>query len=54
MPKRKKKPTKVKPVVELTNDEAMEQVLGKEITEAAKRVAHQRDPVDAPSDSHQQ
>ena len=54
MPKRKRKPTKEKPAVELTKDEAMEHVLGKEITEAARQVAHQKDPVDAPSDSHKE
>ena len=51
--KRQQKP-KEKPAVELTKDEAMERVLGKEITEAARRVAHQKDPVDAPSDSHKE
>ncbi len=54
MPKRKRKPNQGKPAVELTKDEAMERVLGKEITEAARRVAHQKDPVDAPSDSHKE
>ena len=54
MPKRKRKPTKEKPAVKLTKDEAMERVLGKKIAEAARRVAHQKDPVDAPSDSHKE
>ena len=53
MPKRKREPPKEKPAVELTKDEAMERVLGKEIAEAAKQVAHQKDPVDSPPDSHQ-
>ena len=53
MPKRKTKRTKEKPAIELTKDEAMKRVLGKEITDAANRVAHQKDPVDAPSDSHE-
>ena len=48
MPKRKRKPTKEKPAVELTKDEAMERVLGKEIAEAARQVAHQKDSTDTP------
>ena len=54
MPKRKRKQAKEKPAIELTQDEAMEKVFGKEIAEAAKEVAHQKDPVDAPFQSHQQ
>ena len=46
MPKRKSKGTKEKPAVELTKDEAMERVFGEEIAEAAKQVAHQKDPID--------
>ena len=53
MPKRKRKQQpKEKPVSELTMDEAMERTLGEEITEVAQRVAHQKDPIHAPSDSH--
>ena len=54
MSKRKSKPTKGKPAVELTMDEAMERTMGKEISEAARKVAHQKDPVDTPSDSHKE
>ena len=52
--RKKKRQSKEKPAPELTMGEAMERVFGKEITEAAKQVAHQKDPTDAPSDSHQQ
>ena len=54
MPKRKRNQPKEKPAIELTMDEAMERILGKEITEAAKKVAHQKDPVDAPSNPHKE
>lgn len=53
MPKRKRKQQpKEKPASELTMDEAMDRTLGKEVTEAAKRVAHQKDTTDVPSNSH--
>ena len=54
MLKRKGKQVKEKPAIELTRDEAMERIFGKEITDAAKKVAHQKDPVDAPFPSHEQ
>ena len=54
MPKRKGKQIKEKPAIELTQDEVMERVFGKEIADAAKQVAHQKDSVDAPFQSHQQ
>ena len=54
MPRRKKKPTKGKPISELTMDEAMERTLGKDIIEAAKKVAHQKDSADTPSNSHKE
>ena len=54
MPRRKRTQVKGKPAIELTKDEAMERVFGKEITEAAKKVAHEKDPADAPSNSHKE
>lgn len=38
-------PKKEKPAIEQTTEETMERIFGKEITEAAKLVAHEKDNV---------